>query len=333
MSEVRIRDKELVHEVTLPVLGVPVRVRSNAAEIIDAFESALGGWRVIEGRADLLSSARIEGRLILHSGDEGGQAHPPVRHRMVGKGRLIYMSPGSVCMGDGPGREFTGWVTRELLSDRDHFRYNLLESVVFWVVTNGGLDRQPVHASAVVRNGTALLLTGPSGTGKSTLTYAAARAGLEVLTDDVIFGQLHPLRIWGMPNFLHLPADARRHFPELGDHHSQLLANGKEKIAVSLAGIGAAARFPLAERTGVCVLERGAAATEWAHLPPPVLEEAMLAQLEGGFDLFKDTVGELLRALAMRGGWRLRIGRHPEEAVGALHQLLDQVDGREPNAP
>ena len=333
MSEVLIRDEALVHEVTLPVLGVPVRLRSNVAEIIDAFESALGGWRVIEGRGDLLSPGRVEGRLILHLGDEGRRAIPPVRHRLVGKGRLILTSSGSVCLGDGPGREFTGWVTRELMSDRDHFRYNLLESVVFWVVTNGGLDRQPVHASAVVRDGTALLLTGPSGTGKSTLTYAAARAGLEVLTDDVVFGQLHPLRIWGMPNFLHLPADAPRHFPELSDRHSQILANGKEKIAVSLAGIGAAARFPLAERTGICVLERGAAAVEWAPLSPAVLEEAMLAQLEGGFDLFKDRVGELLHALAMRGGWRLRIGRDPEEAVGALHQLLDQVDRRGPNAP
>ena len=61
MSEVRIRDEALVHELTLPVLGVPVRLRSDAPEIIEAFESAFGGWREIEGRADLLSSARLEG--------------------------------------------------------------------------------------------------------------------------------------------------------------------------------------------------------------------------------------------------------------------------------
>ena len=134
-----------------------------------------------------------------------------------------------------------------------------------------------------------------------------------------------------MPNFLHLPADVRPHFPELADRPARLLANGKEKIAVSLAELGAAARFPVAERTGVCVLERGVAAVEWAPLTPLALEEAMMAQLEGGFDLFTDTVGELLHALAMRGGWRLRIGRRPEEAVGALHQLLDQVDRRGPN--
>ena len=332
MNEVRIRDEALVHEVTLPVLGVPVRLRSDAAEIIEAFESAFGGWRVIEGREDLLSTARVEGRLVFHSGGEGGRAHAPMRHRLVGKGRLIYMSPGSVCLGDGPGREFTGWVTRDLMSDRDHFRYNLLESVVFWVVTNGALDRQPVHASAVVRDGTALLFTGPSGVGKSTLTYAAARGGFDVLTDDVVFGQLKPLRIWGMPNFLHLPTDASRHFPELADHTSQLLANGKEKIAVSLADLRAAARFPLAERGGVCVLERGEA-VEWVPLAPAVLEEVMLAQLEGGFDLFEDTVGELFHALAMRGGWRLTIGRDPVEALGALHQLFDELDGSAPSVP
>ena len=45
---------ELPHESTLPVLGVPVRLRSNARDVIDAFETALGRWRVMERHPERL---------------------------------------------------------------------------------------------------------------------------------------------------------------------------------------------------------------------------------------------------------------------------------------
>ena len=38
-------------------------------------------------------------------------------------------------------------------------------------------DRQPVHAAMVAGGSAALLLAGPTGVGKSTLAYAAHRAG------------------------------------------------------------------------------------------------------------------------------------------------------------
>lgn len=327
MTDLLIRDERLVHEAVLPVLGVPVRLRSDAPEVIEAFEEALGYWRVLEGRPDLVGSERVEGRILLQPGDEGGDAHARVSHRLVDPHTLLISTPGSVFTSDVRRRAFTGWTTRALLEDREHFRYNVLESLVFFVVT--WLDRQPVHASAVVRDGTALLLSGRSGTGKSTLIYAAARSGLQVLTDDIVFAQVRPLRVWGMPNFVHVPAEARRHFPELADRPTRLLTNGKEKIAVSLADMGAAAPFPLAERPGICILERRPGEeVRWEPLGPAELEEAMLRQMEAGFDLFRDTLGELVHGLAVRGGWRLIVDGHPEEAARALHHLLDEVDRR-----
>jgi hypothetical protein len=54
------------------------------------------------------------------------------------------------------------------------------------------------------------------------------------------------LRVWGLPGHLHLPASARKHFPELAESLPTLLANGKKKIAVSVRGIGALPDMPVA---------------------------------------------------------------------------------------
>ena len=48
----------------------------------------------------------------------------------------------------------------------------------------------PLHAAAVVAGDHTLLLTGASGTGKSTMSYACAAAGFSVLAEDTVFVDL-----------------------------------------------------------------------------------------------------------------------------------------------
>lgn len=50
----------------------------------------------------------------------------------------------------------------------------------------GGRGRLLLHAAAVAREGRAVLLTGPTGAGKSTTAYGAWRAGWSVLADDLV---------------------------------------------------------------------------------------------------------------------------------------------------
>jgi hypothetical protein len=317
-----IGEEELRHGAVFPVLGVPVRIRTDSPELLEVAEGAFGYWRVLEGRPDLLARDQVEGRLVIRPGSEGGP-RPRVRHRLIDRRRLIVSTPASVGASDADRREFSGWVTRELVRERDHFRYHVLEALVMSVVT--WLDRIPVHASAVVRDGTALLLTGPSGRGKSTLTWAAAGAGLAVLADDMVFVQTHPLRVWGNPTFLHLPADSRRFFPALAEVPIGLASSGKEKIPLDLRARGSAAAFPVADRLGICVLERGAGPVRWERLGADELGESMGA-LDPGFDLFAEAYPELVARLAAAGGWRLQVGPDPAAATHALHALLDSVE-------
>jgi hypothetical protein len=318
----------LAHESTLPVLGVPVRLRSNARALIDAFETALGRWRVMERHPELLSAEVVEGALVLVPGDEGLDRPVPVQYALEERGRLVISTPGSLVRGDPSARAFEGRVTQELLGDAERFRYKVLEAVILSVVTR--LDRQPLHASVVVRDGTALLLAGPSGTGKSTLSYAAARAGLEVLSEDTVFAQLHPtLRLWGMPGSVHMPAAARRHFAELERVPLRTLPTGKQKVSVSLASLGAETTLPFIERAGICVVERTSGSPVSSEpLDAAAVESALRGQLEPGFDLFDEGRGELVRALAPGGGWRLVLNDDPASAIPTLHRLLDRVEER-----
>jgi hypothetical protein len=307
---------------------VSVALRSNAPELIEAFEETLGPWGVPPGRSDLISAERVRGALVLSDESEGPAPDPPVRYRIARPDRLVISTPGSVAVSDAARREFTGTVTRELVSSGAYFRGKVLEAMVLAVVT--WLDRQPLHASAVVRDGTALLLHGPSGTGKSTLAYAAARAGLSVLSEDTVFVQLDPqLRIWGVPNALHLPPDARRYFPELDGQPARLLPTGKHKVALRLAELGAANASSAVERAGICVMDRSAGGVAgYVPMNPAQLEAALVRSREPGFDLFDHARGDLARALCAGGAWRLTLADPPQDTIPLLHELLDQVDRR-----
>ncbi len=216
-------------------------------------------------------------------------------------------------------------MTPALVSDQEHFRYTFISALTMGLLSP--LDRQPLHAAALVRGETALLLAGPSGTGKSTLCYAGALNGLSVLSDDYVNLQRHPqLRVWGMPDHLHLPLDAREHFPALAQNRARFLHTGKEKIAINLREMGAEAPLPVVERAGVCVLTRTKDGPTLLPLSAEELQTRLLASPDYGFDRFSDTINESVHQLAENGGWVLDLGNRPDAAIPFLHEMFDEID-------
>jgi len=143
--------------------------------------------------------------------------------------------------------------------------------------------------------------------------------------------QMRPaLRLWGLPGFLHLPLAAAHHFPELRDSAPTLLANGKTKIAVALERIGALPRQPFATRAGICILERGDGPASLEPLAPAAIVRALTTRLEPGFDVYADTIGECIAALATRGGWLLRTSPRPDDAFPLIDRALATISGNTP---
>jgi hypothetical protein len=59
-----------------------------------------------------------------------------------------------------------------------------------------------VHAAAIVYNDQAALLIAPSGTGKSTTTWAAINSGFDYLSDELAAIDLNTMTVWPYPHAL-----------------------------------------------------------------------------------------------------------------------------------
>lgn len=321
-------DRPLAHAAVLPVLGIPVRFESDAAPVVAAVEEALRVWRALERRAELLSPApraRPRVRLLLRgeAGEPGGAL--PLAARLVGRERILVASAGAAAWADVPGMEAVGHVAPALLEDPERFR-EVLDTLVLFLLTR--LDRHPVHAAAVALGARGLLLAGPSGAGKSSLAYAAHRAGLRVLSDDAVYVQLDPrCRVWGLARPFHLVPEAAAHFPELINAPIVLRGNGKRKILVAAGGSGTPDDAPVLDQPGLCILERGRGAVAFERMSADAAVERLLGALEPGFDLFRETIEPVLRALAAGGAWRLRLSDEPAAAIACIVEILDAPPG------
>ena len=314
-----------VGAVTIPVLGIPTRFVSDSAEVLEVAEEAFGGWYVEEPLWADGEHEPVEVRIMIRPGREDPE-EPAPRYAIPEPTLLLARSGGSHGWADAMTRTAEAEVSPELLSRRALFRYTLLESLTLAVLTR--LDREPLHAAAVGRGGTALLLAGRSGTGKSSLTYAALRAGLRVFSEDKVFLEANPFRMWGMPSVLHLPVETVMFFPELEGRIPTLRANGKLRIPVLVREVGVAAVPPVANRAGVCLLARGSGSGSLQPIHPDTAVRELTSELEPGFDLFAETIPERVRQVAEQGAWRLEMPPHPADAVPFLFEGLEQLEQR-----
>jgi len=311
-----------LHALTLPVLGIPVRFETHAREVLDAVADAFGRGDAAERDAGWADEEPVRVRIRLRSGDADGHAPAPLRQRWSGD-RLWVRAGESRGMADLARRRAWARVTAGLVRDRERFRDGVLHALTLWMLT--ALDRQPLHAAGLERDGAVLLLAGPSGVGKSTLVYAALRDGLRVLAEDCVYLQegIAP-RVWGIPGRVHLLPDALRWFPELADTEPSLRANGKTKRSVRVPQAGMAPPSRGMDRAGVCLLARGPS-PGIERLSPRAVEAGLTARFEPGFHRFAHTIGVPVRRLAARGGWRLTLPASPLDAVPILHRLLDEL--------
>ncbi len=184
---------------------------------------------------------------------------------------------------------------------------DLINTMVLFLVGHAG--RVPLHASAVMLNGTALVFAGASGAGKSTLALAATRAGLSLLSDDTVFVQSSPdFRLWSLAGAIHVFAQDA----PAGSDGGMRFRAGRWKKALA-----APRRRHAAYDAVLFVLERG----EKVGLTPLPEDEAvrcLTAQPEQGYQFYGDTSAAAARALAVQGAWRLTLSADPVEAIALV---------------
>ena len=93
-----------------------------------------------------------------------------------------------------------------------------------------------IHAGCVCKGKKCILLCGGSGHGKSTLTYALARAGFSYMSDDAVFIQNNHsgIEIFAFPEKIKLDQKSRSYFPEF-DRFER--SPGKMEIAAACTRI------------------------------------------------------------------------------------------------
>lgn len=202
--------------------GFPLRLATNSRDVMEAACEAWGPWE----RA--FDTGPLEFRVIVQPGELA--AVPAYR---VQAGLLSYVSDAhNFATADTRTLTASFFLSEKTCADHAVLRWLFLEAMAYMLLTQRYVVS--LHAACVARDGGGILLCGSSGTGKSTLSVACARAGFTFLSDDctwVLTGTDAAIAI-GKPHQARLRGDAARHFPELEGFPARALPNGKLSMEV-----------------------------------------------------------------------------------------------------
>ena len=281
----------------LAPLGIPTLIIADDPQLIAAAGAAYAHWWAEPPR----SKPRIELRLEIGGASSSADVSPDI---LVQGSRLKLRARGADGSANAATLKGSATLSRALVEDLTGLA-EIIDTLLLFLLARDG--RTPLHASGFMVDDLAILLAGPSGSGKSRLALAASDRGFPVLSDDMLFVQSEPsLTLWGFPRPVHVfKSDAPP-----GDHPARL-RNGKLKVAVPLKGAALKAdqAVLILLRHGKKLSIRKVAATE-------AIERLM--QLEAGFDLLEDESRAAFEMLASTGAWQLSLTDDPDAAINLV---------------
>jgi len=314
--EARINDP-LRYLATLPHVarfypyGFPVDIASDTPEVLDAAQESWGAYAARFERPPL----RLH---VLTS--EGSGAVPPAPVLRGQRNLLMWVSDQenfAVC--DRLQRFGYSCVTRVTLADRVFFRWHFLDALIYMLLELNYFTS--IHAACVAWHDSGVLLLGPSGVGKTTLSYACARRGWTYISDDgssVVWDGGRT--VIGEPHHFRFRADAPVFFPELRGRTLGRELERKPTIEVCTADLSIrTAHEASVER--IVFLERGGGR---ASLKCIGKEEALdlLWQEQPAFDPELEARRRaVIESLSEAPAFRLRYS-HYEEAALRLEELV-----------
>lgn len=304
-------------------MELALRVRSDHSGVLAAAEDAFRGFgpaRRSRGSPDLDILLRVRG-----DAPGGDDRSATLVHAMHGS-RMRVRGGGSVMVVDGTGGRARGRLTPALAAAPAMLRLEYLElALQLMLSARGWLG---VHGAAIVSGGRAVLLRARGGGGKTSLAHAAARRGLQVLAEDVVWIDRAGGSWWGLPWWLHPRPESVALFPELAGREPALQRGGAPRLAVALDSIRPGSATPRALPGPVVLVERlpGGEASRLTALALPealALWQAGRAGTEGEAAASGDGARHELRVRDLLAGnaWRLDLGADLDAALDLIESL------------
>jgi hypothetical protein len=213
-------DYDLPLRQTFYPLGFPLRLETNSEDVV---ESAREGWGPFSQAFDEPAV-----RLCLNVSDSDTTlSQPRSEFRWHEHLMQVFADPETFLTCDFNRGLAFGSVTRAVAADHALLRYRMLTCGAMMLIAQRALA--PLHAALIVRNGCGVMLCGESFAGKSTLSYAASRAGWTFVTDDgtsLVRARSDRYAV-GNPHSIRFREDAQRFFPELLGQCPRIRPNGK----------------------------------------------------------------------------------------------------------
>jgi hypothetical protein len=302
-------------------LGTTIQVESNDETVIQAAVESFGRY----GKPSRAARPEILLQLCVDPERHDQSLRPNPSYRSLKHIFHIACGDTNFAAADLDTGSAVGFVSRELVQERSFFRYTFLECLFHVLVVRR--SHTPIHCSSVALNGRGVLVCGRSGVGKTTLAYACAQSGMQIVSDDVVHLSTNPvineIALWGNPWCLRLLPEAVHLFPELIGEELKLRSDHQRCLEIDVSSHFPDAALVSCRPVALVFLERGQEPTPRLY---PISAEWALGQLQQDIVLDEDSVLErhysLLKRLVEVGTYALQYSGRPSQAVSLIEGLL-----------
>jgi hypothetical protein len=211
-------------------MGFPMRVRTNSQEVL---RQCARKWGVFRRRSN---DKPIE--VDIHVMESDARECPPAAEcHFMGNLLVIVADSHNVGTAEFPWGKTRMVVSTAALRYPHYFSQTFLEAAPATQLCTRFAT--PIHSACVVLDGRGVLLCGDSGAGKTSLSYACARAGWEFVADDTTF-LLHSensRRVIGNCHQVRFRPSAGELFPEIAGAELTPRMSGKPSVELFTAAM------------------------------------------------------------------------------------------------
>jgi hypothetical protein len=221
---------ELTHGAMFYPLGFPTDLRTNRLEVLVQAHTL---WSSFEKQFDT-EPIRVNIHVMEGSSEECPQ-EPPARIMQPLVARIADAENYLIANLDQCTTQVV--VSRQVVNRHLYMQFYFLGPSPLYHI--GTRHATPVHGGCVARNGRGVLLMGDSGAGKSSLSYACARAGWTYVTDDACYllNKSYGRLVTGNCYQVRFRPAAATLFPELEGIEATPRAAGKPSVELSTASL------------------------------------------------------------------------------------------------